>query len=315
MSPRPSVSIAHFFAFVTLTALSISTASAQIIIPTVPVGNPGNSGDTRVSSDGTSGYGSVAYTYNIGSTEVTNAQYAAFLNAVAADDSNGLYNAGMAGVFGGITRSGSAGAYSYATISGRADNPVNSVSFWSSTRFANWLHNGQPTGPQNSNTTEDGAYTLTPSGITNNTVARNSGWQWAVTSEDEWYKAAYYQPVSQGGPAGNYWLYPNSSNSITSAEANYNAAVGNTVPVGSYAANFYGVFDMGGNVYEWNEGIIDIGGRGQRGGYWNTGDALMLSTNRTNAALPDDAAPLAGFRVVAIPAPSSAGCCALARSR
>ncbi len=44
--------------------------------------------------------------------------------------------------------------------------PVNFVSFWDGLRFANWLHNGQPTGAQGNSTTEDGAYTLTAGGIT-----------------------------------------------------------------------------------------------------------------------------------------------------
>ena len=39
-----------------------------------------------------------------------------------------------------------------------ADRPVNYVSFWDAARFANWLHNGQPTGAQGAGTTEDGAY-------------------------------------------------------------------------------------------------------------------------------------------------------------
>ncbi|MFN9971722.1 MAG: PEP-CTERM sorting domain-containing protein, partial [Phycisphaerae bacterium] len=95
----------------------------------------------------------------------------------------------MAGSFGGITRSGSSGSYTYATVSGRANNPVNFVSVWDATRFANWWHNGQPTGAQDNSTTEDGAYTLTAGGITANTVTRNAGWQWALTSENEWYRA------------------------------------------------------------------------------------------------------------------------------
>ncbi len=38
--------------------------------------------------------------------------------------------------------------------------PVNVVSFYDSRRFANWLDNGQPTGAQDSTTTEDGAYDM-----------------------------------------------------------------------------------------------------------------------------------------------------------
>ncbi|MFN8729902.1 MAG: formylglycine-generating enzyme family protein, partial [Planctomyces sp.] len=233
-------------ALAAVTGLAISTASASITIPTVAIGNPGNAPDPLTGGL----YGSVAYTYNIGQTEVTNAQYAAFLNARAASDPFALYNTNMAGTFGGITRSGSDGSYSYSTVSGRENNPVNFVSFWDATRFANWLHNGQGSGD-----TETGAYTLTPGGISANTITRNAGWQWAVTSEDEWYKAAYHQPASAGGDSDNYWQYPTSSNTkpVAGVGANYGHVIGNTTPVGIFAPNFYGTFDMGGNVWEMND--------------------------------------------------------------
>ena len=250
------VSIAAACGFGTL------VASAQITIPTVPIGNLGNAADTRVMSDGSTGYGSVSYSYNIGKYEVTNAQYAAFLNAKAASDPFGLYNTNMG--FDGITRSGSPGSYTYSTVVGRENRPVQFVSFWDACRFANWLHNGQGSGD-----TETGAYTLTPGGISANTITRNAGWQWAVTSEDEWYKAAYHQPASAGGDVDNYWLYPTSSNTITTAQANYNNSIASTTPVGSYGANFYGTFDMAGNVMEWNEAIVGST-RGIRGGAYAT---------------------------------------------
>ncbi|QYK49091.1 MAG: SUMF1/EgtB/PvdO family nonheme iron enzyme [Phycisphaeraceae bacterium] len=237
----------------------------------MPIGNPGNAPDPFTGNL----YGSVAYTYNIGQTEVTNAQYAAFLNAKAASDPFDLYNTNMAGSVGGITRSGSPGSYTYSTVSGRANNPVNFVSFWDACRFANWLHNGQSDGD-----TETGAYTLTPDGIWFNTITRNVGWQWAVTSEDEWYKAAYHQPASAGGDSDNYWLYPTSSNTINTSQANYNSVIGNTTPVGSYAANFYGTFDMGGNVWEWNEAVIFGNLRSHRGGSYNESDFFQRADNR-----------------------------------
>jgi sulfatase modifying factor 1 len=62
----------------------------------VPVGNPGYPGE--LSGNPTAGIGGVAicggvnYTYQIGRFEVTLGQYTAFLNAVAATDSYGLYN-------------------------------------------------------------------------------------------------------------------------------------------------------------------------------------------------------------------------------
>lgn len=297
----PVKSFIRVVALATVTGLVASSASAAITIPTVTVGNPGNTADSSA------GFGSVAYRYNIGQTEVTNAQYAAFLNAKASSDPFALYHTDMAGSLGGITRSGSAGSYTYSTVSGRANNPVNFVSFWDATRFANWLHNGQGSGD-----TETGAYTLTPGGISANTVTRNANWQWAVTSENEWYKAAYYQHVSAGGDVDNYWLYPTSSNSMpTGAQANLLASgINDTVPVGSYAANYYGTFDMAGNVWEWNDAIIGAANRGLRGGSYNA-NGLALPTQRTSANATTNVGSNSGFRVSQIPGPSSAALLAI----
>jgi MYXO-CTERM domain-containing protein len=310
MSVKSIISVA---ALAAVTIPAAVTASAQITIPTVPIGNPGNAADTR-SADGPyqgNFYGSVAYSYNMGTTEVTNAQYAAFLNAKAASDPHGLYNTEMAGSFGGITRSGSPGSYTYSTLVGRENHPVTYVSFWNATRFANWLHNGQHSGD-----TETGAYTLTASGIANNTITRNASWQWAVTSEDEWYKAAYHQPASAGGPASNYWLYPTSTNTINTSQANYYGTISNTTPVGSYAANYYGTLDMAGNVFEWNEAIItdlSYNNRLIRGGSWNPngyGGAGRADV-RNLSYEPWGGHFLIGFRVSQVPGPGSMALLAL----
>ncbi len=150
-------------ACVLVTGLLGNGASA-IIIETVPVGDPGNRGDTQFMRDGTSGYGSVGYAYNTGTYEVTAGQYSAFLNAVAETDTYGLYHLAMWSDSRGckIQRSGSSGNYTYTVAADWANRPVNYVGFWDACRFANWLHNGQPEGPQGAGTTETGAYTLTP---------------------------------------------------------------------------------------------------------------------------------------------------------
>ena len=78
---------------VAVLALTAATqASSVLIMPPgqtslefVPVGDPGNAADA-------SGYGAVAYTYQIGKYDVTMAQYCQFLNAVAKTDTYGLYN-------------------------------------------------------------------------------------------------------------------------------------------------------------------------------------------------------------------------------
>lgn len=295
-------------AVVPVVGLLCSGASGQVTIPTVAIGSPGNAADPLT------GFGSVPYGYDIGRTEVTNAQYAAFLNAVAASDTNDLYSPNMSGPFGGITRSGSPGSYTYATISGRADNPVNVVTFWSAARFANWLHNGQPAGQQDNTTTESGAYELTAGGISSNSVTRRTGWRWAIAGENEWYKAAYHQPAGQGGDADNYWLYPTSSNAVpTAAHVNFaGSGLGNVAPVGSYSANFYGTFDMGGNVYEWTDTITSVTNRAVRGGSFASSEFQLRSTFRDFIGTPDGVGANLGFRVVAIPGPSAVAVAAVA---
>lgn len=279
--------------FVAVSVGWLAPASAQITVPTVPVGNAGNAADPFTGGL----FGAVGYAFEIGANEVTNAEYAAFLNAVGATDTHGLYDLSMSDEHGGIARSGASGSYVYSTMSGRERYPVNYVSFWDACRFANWLHNGQPTGPQDAGTTEDGAYPLTPGGVGDNTISRNAEWTWAVTSEDEWYKAAYHQPLEQGGDADSYWLFPTSGNTISTDEANYfGNDISTTVPVGSYEANFYGAFDLGGNVWEWNEAVVFGTERGVRGGAFGYAGGTLRSDSR-GFARPTDQSRFYGFRV------------------
>src|SRR4051812_43560424 len=85
--------------FVLLTVLSSTVLplagqdARAITIPTVPIANPGNPGEAQ--SGGT--FGSVGYNYRIGKTEVTDAQYAEFLNDVDPTGANtlGLWNSAM----------------------------------------------------------------------------------------------------------------------------------------------------------------------------------------------------------------------------
>jgi formylglycine-generating enzyme required for sulfatase activity len=211
----------------------------------------------------------------------------------------------------GIERSGVSGSYTYSTIAGRENKPVGLVAFWDAARFANWLHNGQPTGLQDASTTEEGAYTLTPSGIAANSVTRNAGAQFALPSEDEWYKAAYYKG---GGTNAGYWLYPTTSDSTPIKEfppggnnSVTQSATGFT-DVGAYLSTTspYGLFDMGGNAREWTEGIYGtFDARSARGGTWGTNSLEMRSVERSPFTTTGHF-PSSSFRVVwLIPEPSS----------
>ena len=281
-------------------SLLLSPMASAVTIDWVTVGDPGNVADTT-------GYGSVPYTYLIGKYEVTNAQYAEFLNAVAATDTNGLYNTYMGNSspthlgFGGITRSGGWGNYTYSAIAGRESMPVNYVTVYDSLRFANWLHNGQGSGD-----TEDGAYTF--SGATS-VGSRNAGATIFLTSEDEWYKAAYYDAVSTsyfGYPMGINTLPTCAAPSATANTANCWNAVGDFTDVGSYtgSASPYGTFDQGGNVVEWTESFT-ISQAYMRGGGFQFYDS-NLGTFWRWGVVPNAANQHQGFRVAMIPEPTTA---------
>src|SRR4051794_9672978 len=118
-----------------------------VTISTVPIGNPGNAPDTQNIRCCGPGYGSVGYEYSIGKYEVTNSQYAEFLNSVDPAGLNGLAlysNLMQSNVDGGITRDGNAPQGSrYQIKANRGQSPVVFVSWFDAVRFANWMHNGQ----------------------------------------------------------------------------------------------------------------------------------------------------------------------------
>jgi len=112
-------------------AEDITHGGTTINMDFVTVGNPGNAGNTIVMFDGTTGYGAVGYTYQMGKYEVTASQYSQFLNAVAKTDTYGLYFAGMGPPYfgnSGIIQGGSSGNYTYSVSAGSANFPAAYVS-------------------------------------------------------------------------------------------------------------------------------------------------------------------------------------------
>jgi formylglycine-generating enzyme required for sulfatase activity len=276
------------------TAALITSASASVTMDWVTVGNANNAADTTTR-------GAVSYAYQIGKYEVTNAQYGAFLNAAAKTDSYGLYNSNMGDY--GITRGGSSGSYTYSVTTALANRPVVYVSWFDAARFSNWMMNGQGNG-----STETGSYTL--NGATSEIIiTKNVGATVYIPSEDEWYKAAYYN-----GASSTYSLYPNGQNSITTADANYNNRDGSSTDVGSYSSDpsMYGTFDQGGNVWEWTDGAISDAYRILRGSSYRSTGAVILSSTYDSSEIPGEHRNNYGFRLAsvegftsAVPEPSS----------
>ena len=259
------------------------------------VGNPGNANDPADGDSGTAEvehYGAVPYAFNIGTKQVTASQYVEFLNTKdsAGVNSLNLYNANMSDVaYGGIGYvAGNASGNKYVVIAGRGNHPANYITWYEAVRFANWAHNGQGSG-----STERGAYTLGALGAgsvpINPPITHNVGALVWLPTENEWYKAAYYNAATS-----SYFQYPTSTNSTPIASgptplpnhANVNpGGAGNVTDVGAYSGTTspYGVYDLGGNLYQWNEALIGSA-RVVRGGSWADPVEGLLSSSRFNGS-------------------------------
>jgi len=302
-----------------LAAFSIS-ANAQVNMSFVTVANPGNTADPAT------GLGSVGYTYDMGTYDVTLTQYCSFLNAVAAtSDPYNLYNPGLATDTNVAGISFVSGSYS---LLGDGQRPVTFITWFDAARFCNWLSNGQPKGTEGNGTTETGAYTLSGTVTGGIGISKNANAKYWIPTEAEWYKAAYYDPSLNGG-SGGYWLYPTRSNTVpgnswanrtSPNEANYYNGVSNTLsgstgyltPVGAFtnSASAYGTYDQGGDVFQWNDTTFGSSFRGVRTASWygNLGSyAPSLASTKpetSNYTYPTIADETQGFRIATVPEPS-----------
>ncbi len=282
------------------------------------VGDTNNVADTRIMDKGvvpdfTTGYGAVDYEYAIAKHHVTNSQYVEFLNAAdptgqqpfpnGTYNPNGIYNRNMtvsdignpvdsgAGVAyaGGIDYNfGASNGAFYSVKAGQENLPANWINWNSGARFVNWLHNGGlPTSD-----TENGVYDM--SITTTEPPPRQAGATYFIPSEDEFYKAAYYDPTKGG--TGGYWEYGVQSDSDPTSEgpaggttsANYRGpndtywqngstfddSLDYRTEVGAYtdATSYYGLHDVDGLIFQWTEGtkISSFAGPlpAYRGGSW-----------------------------------------------
>jgi formylglycine-generating enzyme required for sulfatase activity len=229
--------------------------------------------------------------------EVTNAEYAAFLNSVDRDGENarGLFDPLMASETAGGIELVDRG---YVVKPGKANHPVNFVTHDSARRYCNWLHNGA----HRDSDTETGAYDLTGDG------PRLAGAEWFLPTFDEWYKAAYF--VTSTGPAPAY--APIYTDYPTGATINRAPAPGNSrsanfgsaslLPVGSFpaAASVWGAFDLAGNIAEMletpNSASVTL-----KGAAFSDSDATNAFRNAIDAQNKTTPTAHGGFRVATRP--------------
>ncbi len=351
MSKRNTDGLRRLLAAMLVAVSTLRPVSAQVTFDWTTVGNPGNAPDTLTMTkgavpDNTTGYGSVGYTYQISKYDVTNAQYVQFLNAVDPAGSNTLRvyttkmsdpNANPPGLAytGGIDRNPAAGiGLKYSAKAGQENTPAIWINWASGARFVNWLANSQGSG-----STESGVYDM--SVFTGNSYAtppaRANGATVFLPSEDEYYKAAYYDPTKSG--TGGYWQYGTQSDTApssvapagTSNSANigagtdgqsagtlastmattgstFDSAVNYLTAVGAYTAatSAYGLYDVEGLVYNWTEGTRTSFGNQlpiYRGGSWRYNEGASGAAYR-NVYSGANATSYAwyGFRVASLPA-------------
>ena len=277
-------------AFTLMTQLSaqadtFGTSGNEFTIDFVDIGNAGNAADTTT-------YGAVPYEYRMGKNEISQLQITKATQI------------GMAHV--------SAGAWT-------GSQPAADITWYEAAAFVNFL---------NTNSGRTAAYNLTFSGSWSMAVwsseqawtaggtnlYRNKDAFYFLPSENEWYKAAYYNAAGT-----NYFLYPTGSDTAPTAVAsgtNASSAVyNNATPVPATVNSAgglspYGTMGQGGNVWEWNESAFNGTNssssefRAIRGGYWGATEGGVSSSYRFDLG-PADGGNDLGFRVASVPEPST----------
>jgi hypothetical protein len=259
-----------------------------------PVGNTNNAADS------TTGYGSVSYQFSISTYAISQDE----MNiAIASGFTNG---------------NGTTGKWT-------GSQPATGVTWYQAAAFVNWLNTSQGYPAAYNLNTE--ATTLTvwsqsqafPLGSGAYDLYRNANAHYFLPSEDEYYKAAYYDPNKAGG--AGYWKYATGSDTPPTAVASgtatgtavyFDGMTSLTAPAGVDSAGGlspYGTMGQSGNVYEWMEsassgGFISSEGRAIRGGFWHSTSDFLVSSLRGNVDPANRISDL-GFRVASVvPEPS-----------
>ena len=252
---------------------------------------------TNNATDPASGnrYGAVPYEYRAGIYEITQ-------NMITKASNSGLANV---------------------TAGGWSNNqPAATISWYEAAAFVNFLNtNSGKTAAYN--LTFSAGWSMTPQNPTNawtmggTNLYRNKNAYYFLPSENEWYKAAYYNPAGS-----NYFLYPTASSSAPSSVAsgtNPNTAVFYASGPSAYppaevtiagGRSSYGTMGQGGNVREWIEtsisglNISTTENRPTLGGFYGDVVGVLSSTNRASFAHTTEN-PNIGFRVASVPEPST----------
>jgi formylglycine-generating enzyme required for sulfatase activity len=273
---------------------TFGSGANQFEVEFVTVGNPFNPADTTGEPKLA---GSVLWPFRIGKHEVSRE----IVTRANAAGGLGLTLDDMEQVAGGP----------------RLDMPATGITWLEAARFVNWLNTS--TGHTPAYNFVDGVFRLWPLsegwriGCVN--LYRHKDAFYFLPSEDEWYKAAFYD-----GATGSYYDYATRSDSPPDAVAagtDPGTAVygqsglqgpANVLSAGGLSP--YGTMAQAGNADEWMEGDFDgtndepTGLRAYRGGDWGDSSENLNSSARFTGS-PADVGNIMGFRVASVvPAPA-----------
>lgn len=246
----------------TVTSDTFGSGGNQFSIDFVSIGDSGNAIDPAT------GYGAVPYAYRIG-------KYTISQNQVNAALANGLQNVTSDTLHDAIQ------------LVGTYAGPACDISWFSAAAYVNWLNTSSGYAPAYNIVYTNGAWSMAiwPEGqawtLGGTNLFRNAQCHYFLPSDNEWYKAAYYDPLLSGG-SGGYWPYTTGSSNPPSQVSNAQLGKGgagwnnggagtnaNTIVYGlsSWCApadvtqcgglSPYGTMGQGGNAAQWVETTSD----------------------------------------------------------
>lgn len=140
--------------------------------------------------------------------------------------------------------------------------------------------------------------------------------EYRLPTDPEWSAAAGLEnetgstPMQRSGkvpdvyPWGTQWPPPQGAGNYGSKLKVDDFA--NTSPVGSFTTNRYGLYDMGGNVFQWCEDIANSGSHVLRGSSWTAVEPRRLLSSYRGNSPPGTGSNINGFRCVLAGAGDSA---------
>jgi formylglycine-generating enzyme required for sulfatase activity len=281
-------------------AMVLALGSAQAAVVSlgsyVEIGDPNNTGDGVFTK-----YGAVDHVFEIGTHEITYGQWTAFRNARPDVPNTG----------------GTAENHWVVNYGGDDNYPVVNVSLVEATLYANWLTSGDPNDGVYYYIAGDpfvSPYTAYPQ-ADRELALKTWGTIHVLPTENEWYKAAYYE-------GGNRWSdYSDGSDDTTTSEEpiekwsrgdspehgwNYESEYMRTALAGALEQN--GTINLNGNVFEWMEELTPAGNGIVRGGTGLKDYSYMRSGSRDTHFMPWESDYDVGFRMAkVIPEPMTVG--------